>query len=68
MGKCGIEKSVKFFDLLCYVRKIKSDLNIEKCNLSSVAACFNIENKFAHRALSDALTTAKIMERLKMDY
>lgn len=68
MGKCGIEKSIKFFDLLCYVRKIKSYLNIEKCNLSCVATCFNIENKFAHRALSDALTTAKIMERLKMDY
>ena len=40
-------------------------MELEDLKLGTVSECFGIENQKAHRALSDAITTAKIFMKLK---
>ena len=65
MDKHNIKSNYSFFDILPYVQKNRDKLGLCSCNLSSVSQSLNVINEEAHRALSDALTTAKVMEKLK---
>lgn len=51
----------KFFDIYRNLNKF----NIKHCNLNELSKSFNIKNENAHRALSDAITTAKVFMKLK---
>ena len=41
-------------------KKYKNQIDSEKVNLNDVAKSFGIVNPQAHRALADAITTAKV--------
>lgn len=62
---CNIEINNKYFDVLKYVRTIKGQLGISKTTLGVVSEYLGIENPCAHRALADAITTAKVYLELK---
>lgn len=59
----------KYFDVMKYSKKFLSDLGIEKPkgnpSLEELAEKLNIKNPRAHRALADAITTAKVFLKLK---
>lgn len=59
--------SNKHFDIMRYLERNAEQLGLELDNLKlgTVSECFGIENQKAHRALSDAITTAKIFMKLK---
>ena len=50
-----------------YADSYKEQLGIEsqKISLGELAGALNIENPYAHRALADAITTARIFLKLK---
>ena len=50
----------KYFDVMKYAKKFKNELNSLSMKLNDVANVFGITNPNAHRALSDAITTAKL--------
>lgn len=53
------------FDVLPYARRFKEMLGITgSCSLSAVSDALDIENPQAHRALADAVTTARVYLRL----
>lgn len=53
------------FDVMLLARRLKNVYGFQSVSLNSVAAALYIENPQAHRALSDALTTARVFLRLK---
>lgn len=56
----------KYFDVMKYAGQFKTELGLEgKISLVDLAEKFNIENPNAHRALADAITTAKVYLKLK---
>lgn len=56
----------KYFDVMRYAMTMKEKLGIsKKPSLESLAEKFGITNPKAHRALADAITTAKVFLRLK---
>lgn len=52
----------KQFDIYQFVKSNKAELNYDKedTKLNSVAEFYGIENPQAHRALADAITTARV--------
>ena len=59
------------FDVMRYAEKYKNQLGIgtAKISLNELGEKLGIENPEAHRALADAITTARIFLKLKeMDY
>ncbi len=58
--------SNKHFDVMKYVNRFKDEINYsEKDSLSAIGNFLGIENPEAHRALADAVTTAKIYLKIK---
>ncbi|MBR2828033.1 MAG: 3'-5' exonuclease, partial [Bacilli bacterium] len=55
----------KFYDVMKLVKRYKKALNLEKTKLDTISTFYGIDNKNAHRALSDAITTAKVYLELK---
>lgn len=57
----------KYFDVMRYAKQFKDQLGLEgqKCSLETLAEKLNIKNPRAHRALSDAITTAQVYLKLK---
>lgn len=57
----------KHFDVMRYLERNAEqlDLKLNNLKLETVSECFGIENQNAHRALSDAITTAKIFMKIK---
>lgn len=57
----------RYFDVMRYAERFKGSLGFEtkKTSLAELAKKLDIENPKAHRALADALTTAKIFLKLK---
>lgn len=58
--KNGIIFNNKHFDVMNYVVDFQSQLNLTKKNLGAVSLALGIKNPQAHRALADAITTAKV--------
>lgn len=57
----------KYFDVMRYADRFKDEVGFDsqKVSLGELAEALNIENPHAHRALADAITTAKIFLKLK---
>lgn len=56
----------KYFDVMRYAMQMKEKLGIDKKpSLEELANKFGVENPRAHRALADAITTAKVFLKLK---
>jgi len=57
----------KYFDVMRYADRFKDELGLDtqKVSLGELADTLNIDNPQAHRALSDAITTARIFLKLK---
>ena len=57
----------KYFDVMRYAAQFKEQLGIDarKVSLKELSGKLEIENPRAHRALSDAITTARIFLKLK---
>ena len=57
----------RYFDVMRYADRFKDKLGLDKqkVSLSELAEVLDIENPHAHRALADAITTAKIFLKLK---
>ena len=57
----------EYFDVMRYAKRRKNDLGLpgDKSSLAAFAEFFGIENPRAHRALADALTTARVFLKLK---
>ncbi len=57
----------KYFDVMHYADQFKSQLDIDakKVSLGELSDKLKIENPMAHRALSDAITTARVFLKLK---
>ena len=57
----------KHFDVLRYLRTVKDRIGYTEadCKLGTVASFLEIENPNAHRALADAVTTARIYLKLR---
>ena len=58
----------KYFDVMKYSYKFKEQLGIDgrkKSSLEKLAETLEIENPEAHRALADAITTARVFLKLK---
>ena len=53
------------FDVMKYAQSQKDLLKIDNLKLGSLTEYFGIENKRAHRALPDAVATAKVFLKLK---
>lgn len=62
--------SNKQFDVLRYFRTIKGTLKYTgaDCKLGTVSSFLGIKNPEAHRALADAITTARIYLKLRENY
>lgn len=54
----------EFFDVLYYARQMKHKINASNNTLTAVSSSLNIVNPQAHRALADAITTAKVYLKL----
>ena len=57
----------KYFDVMRYADQFKERLGIDskKISLEELAGKLDIENPEAHRALADAITTARVFLKLK---
>ena len=55
----------KHFDVMKYAEGFKGKLGFENTKLETVSNALGIENSNVHRALSDAITTAKVFLKLK---
>ncbi len=53
-----------YFDVMHYAKKFKLRINCENNKLNTIANQLGIVNEEAHRALSDAITTAKVYLKL----
>lgn len=54
----------EFFDVLYYARQMKHKINAANNTLTAVSSSLDIVNPQAHRALADAITTAKVYLKL----
>ena len=54
----------KYFDVMNYVKKFQYKLNYDKKTLTNISTLLGITNPNAHRALADAITTAKVYLKL----
>jgi len=54
----------KYFDVMKYAQTLKNKLNYKNKTLVNIGNILGIENPNAHRALSDAITTAKVYLKL----
>ena len=50
----------KYFDVMHYVKQFSEDLNFKSKTLTNIGELLGIKNPDAHRALADAITTAKV--------
>ena len=56
----------RYFDVMKYAVRMKKEVGItKKTTLGEIANIFEIVNPHAHRALADAITTAKVFLKLK---
>lgn len=55
----------EYFDVIHFIKKYKNLINSRDMTLVEVGKSLNIDNPQAHRALADAITTAKIYLKLK---
>lgn len=57
----------KYFDVMRYADRFKEQLGIEgkTCSLKELCEKLDLENPRAHRALADAITTARVYLKLK---
>jgi DNA polymerase-3 subunit alpha (Gram-positive type) len=57
----------KYFDVMRYADKFKDKLEIDGrgCSLKTLSEKLDIENPRAHRALADAITTARLYLKLR---
>ena len=55
----------KYFDVMHMARKYKNIINSKNMTLVEVGKALDIENPQAHRALADAITTAKVYLKMK---
>ncbi|MGI6172974.1 MAG: exonuclease domain-containing protein [Christensenellales bacterium] len=57
----------KYFDVMLYADRFKHkfDLTCRKVSLKDISEALQIENPQAHRALADAITTARVYLKLK---
>ena len=64
---CNTVYTNKQFDVKRYLDKIKNKIGYagENEKLGTVSKYYGIENPQAHRALADAITTAKVFLKLK---
>lgn len=53
------------FDAMTLARKCQGKLRLEHISLESVSECLSIRNNRAHRALPDAVATAKVFLKLR---
>lgn len=54
------------FDVFAYARKVKNSLPCgQKLSLEALSTSLGIKNPAAHRAYADAVTTAKVFEKIK---
>ena len=62
-----IEIRNPYFDVMRYARRFKRELDIESkgMTLTAVSETLGITNPEAHRALADAITTAKVFLKLR---
>ena len=59
----------EYFDVMHFAQKLRNKLNSNNLTLVEVGKSLGIENSQAHRALSDAITTAKVyLKLLEIDY
>ena len=62
----GIIIENKYFDVMKYAVRMKKKIGItKKTTLENIANMFEIENPQSHRALADAITTAKVFLKIK---
>ena len=63
----GIVIQNEYFDVMHYAKRLlpRFDFDLENAKLSTVAEALSIQNPQAHRALADAITTAKVFLKLK---
>ncbi len=54
----------EYFDVMHLAQKLKKELNSDNMTLVQVGKALGIENPQAHRALADAITTAKVYLKL----
>lgn len=56
-----------FFDVMRYAQRFADELGIEgkQVSLAAIASTLGIENPVAHRALADAVTTARVFLKLR---
>ncbi len=59
----------EYFDVMRYAKRRKTDFGLPggKLSLAALAESFGTENPRAHRALADALTTARLFLKLRGD-
>lgn len=50
----------KYFDVMHYVKNFSNELNYKSKTLTNIGELLEIKNPNAHRALADAITTAKV--------
>lgn len=57
----------QYFDVMHYASQFKEQLGLEskRCSLGVLSKKLNIENPRAHRALADAITTARVYIKLR---
>ena len=57
----------KLFDVMCYAGEFRERLGIseKRPSLETVSQALGVENPRAHRALPDAVTTAKVFLKLR---
>lgn len=60
----NIKINNSYFDVMNYVKKFKSRLNYQSKTLTDIGELLGIINPNAHRALADAITTAKVYLKL----
>ena len=61
----AIKITNKYFDVLNYVPRFYDKLHFTNRTLATISQLLNIENPQAHRALADAITTAKVFLKLQ---
>ena len=56
-----------YYDVMRYAKAYKDDLNLSgsKQSLATLAKQLGVKNPRAHRALADAITTAKVFLKLR---
>lgn len=61
----GIKITNPYFDVLAYVPRFYKELHFSNRTLATISKVLDIQNPRAHRALADAITTAKVFLKLQ---